>query len=96
MTGLARDGDRFRATTEGGRTYTATSVVIASGKHPRKLGVAGEEKYLGRGLSVCATCDGPLFKDKRVAVVGGGNMAARWRSNWPVWRRGSTSWFAPI
>ena len=77
VTGLARDGDRFRATTEAGRTYTATSLVIASGKHPRKLGVENEEKYLGRGLSVCATCDGPLFKDKHVAVVGGGNMAVQ-------------------
>lgn len=77
VTGLARDGDLFRATTEAGRTYTATSLVIASGKHPRKLGVADEEKYLGRGLSVCATCDGPLFKDKHVAVVGGGNMAVQ-------------------
>ncbi len=77
VTGLAREGDRFRATTENGRTYTATSLIIASGKHPRKLGVADEEKYLGRGLSVCATCDGPLFKDKRVAVVGGGNMAVQ-------------------
>lgn len=77
VTGLARDGDRFRATTEAGRTYTATSLVIASGKHPRKLGVADEQKYLGRGLSVCATCDGPLFKDKHVAVVGGGNMAVQ-------------------
>ncbi|HIH03291.1 MAG TPA: FAD-dependent oxidoreductase [Methanoregulaceae archaeon] len=77
VTGIAREGDHFQATTDAGRTFTATSLVIASGKHPRKLGVAGEEKYLGRGLSVCATCDGPLFKDKRVAVVGGGNMAVQ-------------------
>jgi alkyl hydroperoxide reductase subunit F len=74
---VTADGDRFRVTTGGGRTLTATSMVIASGKHPRKLGVEGEQKYLGRGLSVCATCDGPLFKDKRIAVVGGGNMAVQ-------------------
>lgn len=75
--GIVHAVDGFRATTDAGRTITATSLVIASGKHPRKLGVAGEEKYLGRGLSVCATCDGPLFRDKRVAVVGGGNMAVQ-------------------
>ena len=77
VTTVERDGDRFRASTAGGRTFTASSVVIASGKHPRKLGVEGEQKFIGRGLSVCATCDGPLFKDKRVAVVGGGNMAVQ-------------------
>jgi alkyl hydroperoxide reductase subunit F len=77
VTSIVRAVDAFRATTDAGRTITATSVVIASGKHPRKLGVADEQKFLGRGLSVCATCDGPLFRDKRVAVVGGGNMAAQ-------------------
>ena len=77
ITVIAREGDRFRATTGGGRNYTATSVVVATGKHPRKLGVADEQKYLGRGLSVCATCDGPLFKGKHVAVVGGGNTAVQ-------------------
>jgi alkyl hydroperoxide reductase subunit F len=43
--------------------------------HPRQLGLEGEGRYLGRGLSVCATCDGPLFRDKIVAVVGAGNSA---------------------
>jgi len=76
-TGIAREGDRFRVTTESGQTYSAASVIIASGKHPRQLGVADEKKYLGRGLSVCATCDGPLFKDKRVGVIGGGNFAVQ-------------------
>jgi alkyl hydroperoxide reductase subunit F len=42
---------------------------------PKKLGVEGEETYLGRGLSVCSTCDGPLYRNKEVAVVGGGNSA---------------------
>jgi NADH-dependent peroxiredoxin subunit F len=77
VTGITREGDSFRATTEGGRTITAASLLVASGKHPRKLGVADEEKFLGRGLSVCATCDGPLFRDKHVAVVGGGNTAVQ-------------------
>lgn len=77
VTVIGRKGDRFSVSTGGGRTYTATSLVIATGKHPRKLGVADEQKFLGRGLSVCATCDGPLFKDKHVAVVGGGNMGVQ-------------------
>jgi alkyl hydroperoxide reductase subunit F len=50
-------------------------VIIATGKHPRSLGVADEEKFIGRGVSICSTCDGPLFRGKTVAVVGGGNSA---------------------
>jgi len=64
----------FRVTTgEGG--HTAKAVVYAAGTHPRKLGVPGEEKYLAKGISFCATCDGALFRDKVVAVVGGGDSA---------------------
>lgn len=51
------------------------SVIIASGKTPRKLGVPGEEKFIGKGVSYCAICDGPLFGGKIVAVIGGGNSA---------------------
>jgi thioredoxin reductase (NADPH) len=55
--------------------FTATAVIIASGVHPSRLGVAGEEELAGRGVSYCATCDGPLYRGKRVAVIGGGNAA---------------------
>lgn len=55
--------------------FTAESVIIASGSEFRKLGVPGEAEFLGKGVSYCATCDGPLFKDKAVAVVGGGDAA---------------------
>jgi alkyl hydroperoxide reductase subunit F len=55
--------------------YRAASLILAQGKHPRKLDVLGEERFIGRGISICSTCDGPLFKGKRVAVVGGGNSA---------------------
>lgn len=72
---LGRAGDGFVARTATGRTYTVRAVILAQGKRPRKLGVEGEERYLGRGLSVCSTCDGPLFRGKVVAVVGGGNSA---------------------
>ncbi len=53
--------------------YTAKSVIIATGKRPRPLNIEGEVEYKNKGLTYCATCDGPLFKGKNVAVVGGGN-----------------------
>jgi thioredoxin reductase (NADPH) len=56
-------------------TYRAKSIVFATGAHPRKLAVPGEEKYTGRGVSYCATCDGAFYRDKVVAVVGGGDSA---------------------
>lgn len=55
--------------------YRAKSVIIATGAHPRKLAVPGEERFSGRGVSYCATCDGALYRDKTVAVVGGGDSA---------------------
>ena len=60
-------------TTEG--EFLAEAIIIASGSRFRKLGVPGEEEFLGKGVSYCATCDGPLFKEKTVAVVGGGDAA---------------------
>jgi thioredoxin reductase (NADPH) len=56
-------------------SYSAKAVIIASGGTPKKLGVPGEEPFIGKGVSYCATCDGPFYKDKNVAVVGGGNSA---------------------
>ncbi|HOY56048.1 MAG TPA: FAD-dependent oxidoreductase [bacterium] len=56
--------------------YLAKTIIIATGLVKKKLGVLNEEKYDGRGLSYCINCDGPLFKDKTVAVVGGGNSGA--------------------
>ena len=55
--------------------YEAKAVIIATGSENRKLGVEGEEKLVGRGISYCATCDGAFFRNKTVAVVGGGNTA---------------------
>ena len=57
----------------GQETYTALSLIVASGSSPKRLGIPGEKEYTGKGVSYCATCDGPLFKDKDVVVVGGGN-----------------------
>lgn len=56
-------------------TFKAKSVIIATGAQPRKLGVNGEKEFVGRGVSYCAICDGAFYKDKTVAVVGGGNAA---------------------
>lgn len=55
--------------------YKAKTVILALGLSPRKLNVEGETKFNGKGVSYCANCDGPLYKDKEVAVVGGGNSA---------------------
>jgi alkyl hydroperoxide reductase subunit F len=72
---IAPDGGLFAVTTVSGTTLKAKSLILTQGKQPRKLGVQDEEKYLGRGLSICSTCDGPLYKGKKVVVVGGGNSA---------------------
>lgn len=58
-----------------GNVYYGKTVIIASGKSPRHLGVPGELELFGKGVAICATCDGPLYKDKNVAVIGGGNSA---------------------
>lgn len=56
-------------------TYTAKSIIIATGASNKKLGCPGEEELSGMGVSYCATCDGAFFKEKQVAVVGGGDVA---------------------
>ncbi|MFA5536773.1 MAG: thioredoxin-disulfide reductase, partial [Bacillota bacterium] len=58
-----------------GNEYRSKAMIIATGSEPQKLGVPGEEEYRGRGVSYCATCDGAFFRDKKVAVVGGGDSA---------------------
>ena len=58
------------------QTYECESLIIATGASAKYLGLPSEEAYLGRGVSACATCDGFFYKDKKVAVIGGGNTAA--------------------
>lgn len=71
---MEKDGGRIKIFSEKD-TYIADAVIIATGREHTKLGVPGEGTLVGRGVSYCATCDGPLFKGKRVLVVGGGNTA---------------------
>ncbi len=59
----------------GGESYQALTVIFATGANWRHLGVVGEERFIGRGVSFCATCDAPLFRNRDVAVVGGGDTA---------------------
>jgi len=63
----------FEVKTEEGAGYSGKALIIASGARRRKLGIPGEEKFKGKGVSYCSTCDAPLFAGKKVAVVGGGN-----------------------
>lgn len=74
VTGLTSGyGNNMVITTEG--DFIAQAVIIAGGLQFRKLEVPGENEFVGRGVSYCATCDGPLFRDKTVAVIGGGDTA---------------------
>lgn len=68
------DGDIKQVKTKN-NIYKAKKLIICSGRKPRRLDVENEDKFLGRGISYCATCDGNLYKDKTVCVVGGGNSA---------------------
>ena len=65
----------FTAESESGTTYTADTVIISTGAQARWLGLPSEQKFQGYGVSACATCDGFFFKEKEVAVIGGGNSA---------------------
>ncbi|RJQ37789.1 hypothetical protein C4552_00120 [Candidatus Parcubacteria bacterium] len=63
----------FEIETDQGNRYQAKAVIVTSGSRRRRLGVPGEDKFEGKGVAYCSTCDAPIFADKRVAVVGGGN-----------------------
>jgi thioredoxin reductase (NADPH) len=72
--GIEIQGDEKIVNTSEGR-YRAKAVIIAAGSEYSKLGVPGEEEFLGKGISYCAMCDGAFFRDQVVAVIGGGNVA---------------------
>lgn len=76
ITSLTLEGDVKSISLASGKELQSKTIVIASGASSRKLGVVGEENFIGKGVSYCATCDGAFFKGKTVAVIGGGNTAA--------------------
>lgn len=69
------EGDYRIARCQSGKTYRAKAIILSTGGAPVKLGVPGEEEYSGKGVSYCAICDGAFFRDKVIAVVGGGDAA---------------------
>ena len=75
ITSLDLQGEVKRITLESGEVITAHSVILCTGARPKKLNIPGEHEFSGRGVSYCATCDGPFYRDQEVAVVGGGNTA---------------------
>jgi len=77
VTGIAVHNDGTFLVKTGEGEYQSKTVILAPGKRSRLLGVPGEKEFAGRGVSYCATCDGPLFANKIVAVVGGGNSAVQ-------------------
>jgi len=70
---IKKKGNIFHILTRRNRHFKARSVIISSGKRYRSLGVQGEKKLIGRGISYCSVCDGPFFEGKDVAIMGGGN-----------------------
>ena len=82
---IEKKNEVFNVSTEKGKNFESKAVIIASGNDPRPLKVLGEKEFIGKGVSYCSTCDAPVFKDKIVAVIGGGNsgfetaiMVSKW------------------
>ena len=74
VSGIARNGNELSVTTDAG-THRARAVIIASGAKLKRLGIPGEAEFEYKGVSQCADCDGPMYKDEEVVVVGGGDSA---------------------
>ncbi len=72
---INKEHDTFLVYTEDGSTYYSKTVIIATGMKERKIGAIGEDEHFNKGVSYCAICDGAFYKNKDVAVVGGGNSA---------------------
>jgi thioredoxin reductase (NADPH) len=72
---LNKEGELFTIALASGKTLKSPAVVVATGAKHRALGIPGEKEFSGRGVSYCATCDGPFFKGKKIFVVGGGDTA---------------------
>ncbi len=75
VTSAEKENDVFRVKTEEGSVYEGRSLILATGTTHRVLGLPGEEELIGNGIHFCAVCDGDLYRDKNVVVIGGGNSA---------------------
>lgn len=71
--GIKKNSAGFELKTDSGKSYQSKALIIASGRNPKELGIPGEKEYKNKGVSYCEVCDGPLFKGKNIAVIGGGN-----------------------
>jgi thioredoxin reductase (NADPH) len=72
---IKKENDIFFVQDKDGKIYESKSLILSFGAVPRKLGLPNEDKFKGNGISYCATCDAPFYKNKNVAVIGGGNAA---------------------
>lgn len=77
VTGLVNDDDGLITVRTNSGDLRSKAVLVATGSDYKKLGIPGENEYYGRGVHYCATCDGPIYRDKKLVVVGGGNSAAQ-------------------
>jgi thioredoxin reductase (NADPH) len=75
ITSLELDGEVKTVTLETGEILTAKTIILCTGAKPKKLDIPGEYEFRGRGVSYCATCDGPFYRDQEIAIVGGGDTA---------------------
>lgn len=75
VTEVKKSNGNFLVITKDKSIFESRTVILASGSDPRRLEIPGEKEFLGKGVSYCPTCDGPLFSNKAVAIIGGGNVA---------------------
>ncbi|MCD6147943.1 FAD-dependent oxidoreductase [bacterium] len=75
VTEVKKSNGNFLVITKDKSVFESRAVILASGSDPRRLEIPGEKEFLGKGVSYCPTCDGPLFSNKVVAIIGGGNVA---------------------
>ncbi|HJJ54420.1 MAG TPA: FAD-dependent oxidoreductase, partial [Methanocorpusculum sp.] len=75
VTGISKTNDLFSIETLNGNHYTAKAVLAATGRSSRLSGAKGEGEYLGKGIAICTICDGPLYRNKVIGIIGGGNTA---------------------
>lgn len=73
VTQVEKSGDMFIVKTDANKSYEAKTVLVAAGSHRRKLEIPGAQEFENKGITYCASCDGPLYTDKDVVVIGGGN-----------------------